>query len=122
MAGAGSNKIDWTTFSYSLSEVATGATWVNGKTIYRKTVALGTFPSTASILKVAHNVSGISYVVRIEGVAYKPTEWTPLPLVYRGTDKSYDCQIWVDGTYVYFSTSQDRSAYNGYVTFFYTKS
>lgn len=55
--------------NYSLSEVDTGYTWIEGNHIYKKTVSLGTAPNQSS-KTVASGITGLDKMIRLEGMAY----------------------------------------------------
>lgn len=118
-----SSNIDLSTLggNYSLSEVDTGYTWVDGKHIYKKTVNFGALPNNTA-KNVAHGISGISYIIKIEGTAVASGAYYPLPLMYRGTDSNYNVQIWANDTNIQMTSNTDRSSYTAYVTLYYTKS
>lgn len=117
-----SSKIDFTTLgfgNYSLSEVDTGFTWIDGKKIYKKTVNFGSLPN-ASLKSVNHNISNFGYLVDYCGTATDGSTLFILPSPRGGGPL---------GIYLYFSTTQisieagsDRTGYNAYVTMYYTKS
>lgn len=55
--------------NYSLSEVDTGATWIDGKKIYKKTVDCGAQPADDSEKKVNPNISNLSKIIKMEAIA-----------------------------------------------------
>ena len=62
------DKIDFTTinaFKYSSSELDTGATWIDGRSIYKKTLTINSLESGENT--IYHNITGISYVIKYEG-------------------------------------------------------
>lgn len=107
--------------NYSTSEVDTNVKWVDGKTIYRKTIDFGALPN-ATTKTVAHGISNLHRVVKIECLAYNPTNDTntPLPLVsVVGNNSTMD----INDTSIVMITGVDRSSYTEcYVTLYYTKS
>lgn len=115
------DKIDFTTLggNYSTSEADTGFTWIDGKIIYKKTVDIGNLPNNTS-KSVAHNISNLSTLVKIEGAAKSSTGFLPLPTVL--TVAANQVGVTVDSTNVNIYTGLDRSSYSGYVTLYYTKS
>lgn len=105
---------------YSISEQPVG-TWVDGKTIYRKTVAFGALPNATS-KRVAHNISNLDYVVKIEGSCLQGAGYKNIPLVYKGSDSTYNVEFSVDATHIEAVSNQDRSGnICPYVTIYYTK-
>lgn len=115
------DKIDLSTLSgnYSTSEVDTGFTWVDGKTIYKKTVSCGTLPNN-STTTTPHGISNLELVVKFEGFAYDGTNIAPLPLV--ATNGAYNVQVSVNATNISLTDGADRSSYTtSYITLYYTK-
>ena len=107
--------------SYSTSEVDTQTTWVDGSKIYKKTINFGALPDS-TIKSVAHSISNLGYVVKIEGTAVANSTWIPLPLVYSSTNAAYNVEVTVSTTDVVCNTTQDRSMFSAYITLYYTKS
>lgn len=107
--------------SYSTSEVNTGAKWIDGKDIWKKTVNTGALPNTAT-KNIAHSISGYETFIGIQGFAYGSGANT-LPLPY--TDQSLtiaQVALYVAGDNIRILTGIDRTAYtSSYVTVFYTK-
>ena len=121
LAGTGvvsSSNIDFTTFS-TTDEIVCG-TWINGKTIYKKTVYFGSLPNNSN-KSVAHGISGIEYVVKIEGINDAGNAWSPLPLVFRGADYIWNLEVYVDPTNITMASSKDLSSRTAYLTIYYTK-
>lgn len=106
---------------YSTTEIKTGAKWIDGRAIYKKTINTGTLPN-ATMTHIPHGISGISAVIKFEGWATDgSTSWVPLPLV--SSDASYDVEVAATTTEVTLSSTQNRSGYSSsYVTIYYTKS
>lgn len=102
---------------YSTSEVATHQKWVDGKTIYRKTINFGTLPNTTT-KSVAHGITGLDYVIKYYGVASNGTNRLLLPYPTASTT----IETYIDGTNVSVITSSNRSTYTTcYITMYYTK-
>ena len=114
--------IDWTTTaqSYSLIEVDTGATWIDGSHIYKKTVDIGNLPNNTS-KSVAHNISSLSLVLKFEGYFVISGTYYPLPFVGVG-DTTSSVRVTASSTNVIVTTGTNRSSATGYVTIWYTKS
>ncbi len=104
---------------YSTSEVETGLTWIDGSTIYKKTIDFGALPNAAD-KNVAHNISNLDKVVKIEGIALAGSRAFPLPHVDNG-DVITCIRITVEGAEIQIRTGIDRTAWHGYVTLYYTK-
>ena len=106
-------------------ELDTGQTWVDGKRIYKKTIDIGRLPSTPSEKFVAHNITGMHMLVKIEASAKNSTTgvYYPLPYLY-GTDStgSSNIGVTVTNTGVGVHVGGDRSDLDTcYVTIYYTK-
>ena len=107
--------------NYSTSEQSTGITWINGKTIYQKTVYFGNLPNNGN-KTVAHGISNLGDVIKIEATArYTNGSFWVLPLVMRGSEVSYQTVLNVDSSVIYMANQADRSAFTAYVTIYYTK-
>lgn len=107
--------------NYSTTEQNTGSTWVDGKPIYKKTLNIGTLPSSASSGKnTAHNISNLDFVVKVEGAAMA-SDGARIPLPYADTSGAGVVGVFVNNTNIYVFAGQNRSSYSGYVTLYYTK-
>lgn len=105
---------------YSLSEVDTGCTWIDGSKIYKKTVDVGTLPN-ATIKYVNHNITNLKAVVHVEGVGYSESTNNHFPLPFPVTNSQNTIWILIHPTQIEIGTGVDRSGSTGYVTIFYTK-
>ena len=103
---------------YSTLEVNTGMKWIDGSTIYKKTVNLGTLPSGSK--NVAHGISNLAYVIKSEGYATNTTILLPLPYVATTISSQIGFNIYNGNIVV--QTGSDRTGYSGYLTLYYTKS
>lgn len=104
---------------YSLEERDTGYTWTDGKHIYKKTINCGNLPNNTTKI-VAHGISNISKIVRIEGTADNGGMYLPLPWMDINS-AGRQVQVIVDDTDILLATAYDRSSYSAYVTLYYTK-
>lgn len=105
--------------SYSTSEQATGKTWTDGKTIYKKTVDFGNFASGG--MTVANALPADSEVIRMEGYFLNGG-------VYMNADHYYSSGQWgrlkvtkSTGT-VKIDLGSDYGSGAAKATFYYTKS
>lgn len=106
--------------SYSTNEIDTGTTWINGSKIYKKTVNFGSLPNNTS-KSVAHGISNINQIVRIEGYAFGTSgDITPLPYA-SVTSLGYMITLTANRANVNIHTGEDRSGLTGYITLYYTK-
>lgn len=113
--------VDGINVDYSTNEVDTGATWIDGAHIYKKTINFGNLPN-ATAKYVSHGISNLNYVIKIEGTAAAPNStWITLPVVYRSADAAYNVEVSASSTDVVCNTSQDRSMFTAYITLYYTK-
>lgn len=108
--------IDWSTTpqSYSTTEVDTGATWIDGKHIYKKTVNFGNLPNNTG-KSVAHGITGISRVVKIEAIMCQGANSWFIP--YTSVTS-----IGVEGSNVVIYTNTNLTGFSAFVTTYYTKS
>jgi len=105
-------------FAYSTTEKEVG-TWIDNSPLYRKTIDFGALPNADS-KNVAHNISNLDKVVKIEGIAIAGNRAFPLPHVDTG-DAITGIRITVEGAEIQIRTGMDRTAWHGYVTLYYTK-
>ena len=108
---------------YSIIEVNTGAKWINGSTIYKKTVNTGALPN-ATTKNVAHGISNLSKIIRLEGYGLRSTDNVMFPLPFASpTGATADISVTVNGTNIAIGTGVDRSNITeSYITLYYTKS
>ena len=101
---------------YSTEEQIVG-TWIDGSTLYEKTIDLGTFPN-ATVKTVAHDISNIDTVANVTIVAKNGSGgFLVLPYIYDTNTIIYG----ITSTSISIIASQDRSNYTGYATVRYTK-
>ena len=118
-----SNNMDFTTLGldYSNSEIETGNYWIDGKKIYKKTVNLGSLPN-ASSANTNHGISNLGTVIEISGFAFASDSYRTIPLPNASSSAQYSVEVNVDNSKVTVSCGTNRSAYDGKVTLYYTKS
>lgn len=104
---------------YSATEQNTGRLWIDGKTIYRKEINLGSL-TNAVPGSVAHGISNLSTVVSLSGFATNGTVFLPLPLA-RYNNFASQIGLYADTTNIIVEPGNDRTAYTGYVIIEYTK-
>lgn len=102
----------------SYDEISCG-TWVNGLKLYKKTIDTGKLPNT-NTQRFKHNISNITGIVKIEGVAISDDYSISLTLPYVSVPGT-QIQLNVTKTEIVIITQSDRSNYRGYVTVYYTK-
>lgn len=104
--------------NFTSAEVNTGFTWIDGKTIYKKTVNFGTLPN-AGPKTTAHGISDFMMAVAVDGVVYDGTFSIILPQAHPTSINAIS--LYVDGTNVAMTTGSNRTSYTGYVTIYYIK-
>lgn len=120
-----SSKVDLSTFdimNYSTSEIDTGATWIDGKHIYRKTINFGNLPNNTT-KNVAHGISGLSQLVKIDAIMNRPGVnggYYPLPFVSKASVND-QIEISVSNTNVSIAANINWSTCTAFVTIYYTK-
>ena len=106
---------------YSTTEVDTGAKWIDGKTIYKKTINFGALPNSTA-KSVAHGISNLGMFVKVEAIAVNPNNTTlPLPYATPVDYAAYNVACSVNSTEVIIATNTNRADFTGYVTLYYTK-
>lgn len=116
------DKIDFTTLS--TQEQVVGK-WIDGKTIYRKTLDWGFMPNNDRTIK-NNQYPANGQVIKIEAIAIavSGTPGAMHSIPYTSADGKYDT-VWATtpatGT-ITVSTTADRSGWKAYITLYYTKS
>lgn len=106
---------------YSTSEVNTGAKWIDGSAIYKKTVNFGALPN-ATNKRVSHGISNLNLVIKVEGFSkdsnniQRPTPYTHLGSSVGGS------VLDIESSDIVIYTDSDRSGSSAYITLYYTKS
>lgn len=114
--------IDWSTTaqSYSTTEVDTGATWIDGKPIYKKTFSFTL--ANADSTTINHGISNFGLLIKFEGtVVQSSAKNVPIPRTL--IDTNY--QVGLEGvTTTSFEIDVGSSGPRGkqaYITLWYTK-
>jgi hypothetical protein len=103
---------------FSTSEADSGLRWTGGQTIYKKTISLGSMPNSTT-KNVAHSISGLAMVIKIEGMIDNGTLQYPLPAVTVNSGTfSEGVEVAISDTNIILDTTQDWSAYTGYLTIY----
>lgn len=107
--------------SYSLDEINTGKTWIDGKPIYRKVINTGALPS-GTTKSVSIGVQNIDTVTVLTGTAIQRSTGNVLPLPNTTTDNN-NIQIWIENLSTIFIRAIPTWAgqYQSFVTVEYTK-
>lgn len=116
-------KIDPAIDSYSTTEVATPYTFIDGHTIYKKTIHVTSI--TAREATYQHSISNLDIPVKIEGMLRDTNYgWQPLTRVLPAAMGGWGCGLGdLNGTTfkLFIGTSYTLSALSAYVTIYYTK-
>lgn len=104
--------------TYSTDEMPVG-TWIDGKTIYRKTVNFGTLPN-ATTEDVPHGISDLDNVIKLEGIASNGSG-TVVPLPHAHPTAASAIMLSLVSDNIRIRTGSDRSNHSAYVTIYYTK-
>lgn len=118
-----SDKLDFATRGdYSTAEVDTGRKWIDGKTIYKKTINFGVLPNN-TVKSVAHGITGITYVIDAKGFADNGNMGGPvfIPQV-SPVNLSWNISVEVTATDIIIITGDNYSSRTrSYVTIEYVK-
>lgn len=106
---------------YSTSEVNTGAKWIDGTDIYKKTVFLGNLPNSTT-KNVAHGIANFGVPIKLEGMAITDAGNGHPINISRPSNLSLEIGAYIDDTNIVVMTGTDRSSWTGYATAYYTKS
>lgn len=105
---------------YSTTEQDTGLKWIDGKEIYQCTIDVG-FLTNNSTKSVAHGISNIDNIIKIEGIAIVSSGSNFVPLPSPSKSAAYSVGVKVDKTNVSVETGQNRTTWYAYITLKYTK-
>lgn len=116
-----SQKIDWATInnSYSTSEVDTHMKWIDGRTIYKKTIEWGAMPNATRVNKTGQFPNNAT-IINIEAIAMTATAAHNMQYVYDALVDSVFVGNTANGQ-LSISTTTDRSTWNAYITLYYCK-
>lgn len=106
---------------YSTTETNTGAKWIDGSTIYKKTVSTGALPNTGTST-IDTGISNVALIIKFEGYCTNGVgAFRPLPCPTDNGSGSVRVDV---NSYnsLRIITGSDWSSHSGYVTLYYTKS
>ena len=109
--------------NFSTNEVEIGK-WINGETLYRKTINIGTLPSVPGQKIKNHDISNLGAIVRMYGYAYSygSGSYIPIPFSPSASTAVAGIAVLATSTDVRVQVAQDQSAFTVcYVTIEYTK-
>lgn len=102
---------------YSTNELEIGK-WIDGKPLYRKVVSFGALPNNTT-KSLAHNISNLKRVVKLEGFAGSNQNLGGITLPHA---TSTPIALFADNINVNVKTNNDATAYTeAYIYIYYTK-
>lgn len=122
-AKIGANNLDFVPVvgDYSLTEISTNTKWIDGKTIYKKTIDCGALPGENSEKTVNHNISNLDQVIDAFGMSYNSSDrtWQLLPMT---TALNTNVSVTIRSDSLYIVSARNTSGYSQtYFTLYYTK-
>lgn len=110
--------------NYSLTEVDTGLKWIDGKTIYKKTINFGQLPN-ATGKAVSSIITGITKIIDFKMIA-DAVNGSVLPIPYASGGSLTDnirlnLTLTTNEVGVSVFTYIDRTSYSAYITIYYVK-
>ena len=103
---------------YSTAEIDTGAKWIDGSPIYKKTLVVSALSADGSYATKDINETGVSKIIKFEGVMTNSGETGFWDISYKGVN----IEAGVQRISLYNTSGFDLSTYKAYVTIYYTKS
>lgn len=105
--------------NYSEEEIDTHTTWIDGKTIYKKTVRTGLISSGTK--QKAHGIKNLVTVVKMEGIAVNGSpEFVVLPRSHKDNEND-GISLQLFGDYIKIVAGAFNEFVDSYVTVYYTK-
>ena len=107
---------------YSTEEQVVG-TWIDGKTVYRKVIDIGSLPN-ATVKYVSHGISSIDTLIHAEILTSNSLKdiFFPVPYTVIGAPYiNYQTNFIVTDTDIGIECGTDRSGFSGYAILEYTK-
>lgn len=118
IAGITAKNVDFTTFS-TTEEIMCG-TWINGKTIYKKTFTSTTGASDGTTKTIVHNIPAMGNIIRMEGTVINALQYWQIPTSFGSEGWA---SIRADKSNIYLNVfGPSLSGKTCYVTLYYTKS
>lgn len=94
--------------------------WINGKTLYEKTVDCGALPAAGN-KTISHGITNLDCIYEIRGVAIRPnTSWYPLPFTTAGGN-AIGVDVNSSSVVIRVGTTDYSNYTESYITFRYTK-
>ena len=105
----------------STSEIDTGMKWIDGRTIYQKTFAMGGL-KVAGKTTVPHGITNLGMVINIRGIAKEDSIGATINLPHAADQQAYTVTVYVDNSSINIQTYADQSGYKtSFVTIQYVK-
>lgn len=105
----------------STSEVDTGMKWIDGRTIYQKTFAMGGL-KVAGKTTVSHGIKDLGMVINIRGIAKEDSIGATINLPHAADQQAYTVTVYADNNSINIQTYADQSGYKtSFVTIQYVK-
>lgn len=104
---------------YSTTEKKTGATWIDGKPIYRRVIS-GTTPSTSDYTQIL-SLSGIAFVISSEGYVFDGSSTSYCLNWYISATNFFSTIVKNDSVYVTMGASTGLKSKSIYIAIEYTK-
>ena len=105
--------------TYSETEQIVG-TWIDGKTVYEKTIDCGYLPNNSS-KNVSHGITNLSKIISWGGgIITDSGAYTPIPYIH-GDGLQYSVSVLATSTDITLSTKTNRTTWYAYITIRYTK-
>lgn len=105
---------------YSTTEINTGAKWIDGSPIYKKTIDFGTLPNAAE-KTVNHGITNLGVIISVGGTAKSNSTGNQVPLPFVSTSVANQIYLTTTPTGITMGCDANRSTLYGYVTLYYTK-
>lgn len=105
----------------STSEVDTGMKWIDGRTIYQKTFAMGELKISGKTT-VPHGITNLGMVINIRGIAKEESIGATINLPHAADQQAYTVTVYADNSNINIQTYADQSGYKtSFVTIQYVK-
>lgn len=105
----------------STSEVDTGMKWIDGRTIYQKTFAMGGLKISGKTT-VPHGITNLGMVINIRGIAKEESIGATINLPHAADQQAYTVTVYADNSNINIQTYADQSGYKtSFVTIQYVK-
>jgi hypothetical protein len=104
---------------YSTSEVKVGK-WIDNKPIYRKVVTSSTMPNNSPV-SIAHGISDIDTITKLEGYLYLSGAVLPIPYINTYGTAGYNMGMHADDTNIILYGYGDFTGYTANIIIEYTK-